>query len=109
LAITKDNVYTLPTLFKTYDTSDSFKDCTIWEVAKAILAATTFFPIIHCGRDGIEFIDAGFGYNNPCKVLLHSAQFTFPNCNIACALSIGTSLQTVVSIEDSRLSILDAL
>lgn len=37
------------------------------------------FTSIKCGLDGIEFIDAGFGYNNPCGVLLKEARQQFPN------------------------------
>jgi patatin-like phospholipase/acyl hydrolase len=109
LAITKDNVEARPTLFTTYDKSDSFKDCTIWQVARATSAATTFFKSIKCGRDEIEFIDAGFGYNNPCDVLLEEAERIFPNGKPSCVLSIGTGLGSVVTIRDDRLSILEAL
>ena len=109
LAITKANVDALPTLFRTYDTSDSLKDCAIWEVARATSAATTFFKSIKCGRDEVEFIDAGFGYNNPCEILFREAQSTFAGTEIGCILSIGTGIGGVVSIRDTRKSILDAL
>lgn len=108
LAITKDNVDALPTLFKTYDTSTSLDGCTIWQVARATSAATTFFKPIRVGRDEIEFIDAGFGYNNPCEVLIAEAQAQFPNRKMQ-VLSIGTGLGDVVSISDTRKSILKAL
>jgi patatin-like phospholipase/acyl hydrolase len=74
LAITKANIDTRPTLFTTYDSSAAFQDCTIWQVARATSAATTFFKSIELGRDKIEFIDAGFGYNNPCEVLIEEAE-----------------------------------
>ncbi|KAM0256538.1 hypothetical protein ACHAPA_012138 [Fusarium lateritium] len=109
LAITKDNVDALPTLFKTYDTSTSLDGCTIWQVARATSAATTFFKPIRVGRDDIEFIDAGFGYNNPCEVLIAEAQAQFPNRKKMQVLSIGTGLGDVVSIGDTRKSILKAL
>ena len=109
LAITKDNVDALPTLFRTYDTSDSLKDCAIWEVARATSAATTFFKSIKCGRDEIEFIDAGFGYNNPCEILLNEAKRALPDKDFGCILSLGTGIGGVVSIRDTRKSILDAL
>lgn len=108
LAITKDNVDALPTLFKTYDTSTSLDGCTIWQVARVTSAATTFFKPIRVGRDDIEFIDAGFGYNNPCEVLIAEAQAEFPNRKMQ-VLSIGTGLGDVVSIDDTRKSILKAL
>ncbi|CAJ0544308.1 Ff.00g035520.m01.CDS01 [Fusarium sp. VM40] len=109
LAITKDNVDALPTLFTTYDTSASLDGCTIWQVARATSAATTFFKPIRVGRDDIEFIDAGFGYNNPCEVLIAEAQAQFPNRKKMQVLSIGTGLGDVVSISDTRKSILKAL
>jgi patatin-like phospholipase/acyl hydrolase len=109
LAITKDNLDAPPTLFKTYDKSESLKDCAIWQVARATSAATTFFKSIKCGRDEIEFIDAGFGYNNPCDVLLDEAREIFPDSMPGCVLSIGTGLGGVVKIRDSRRSILNAL
>ena len=98
LAITKANVDALPTLFRTYDTSDSLKDCAIWEVARATSAATTFFKSIKCGRDEVEFIDAGFGYNNPCEILLSEAQSIFAGAEFGCILSIGTGIGGVVSV-----------
>ena len=109
LTITKDNVDTLPTLFKTYDTSEGFTNCKIWEVGRATSAATTFFKSMTCGRDNIEFIDAVFGYNNPCAILIREAQETFPDREFACILGIGTGLGGVVTIEDKRLAILNAL
>ncbi|KAL1972818.1 hypothetical protein VTN31DRAFT_6360 [Thermomyces dupontii] len=109
LAITKDNVDTLPTLFKTYDTSTAFSSCTIWQVARATSAATTFFKPIKLGRDEIEFIDAGFGCNNPCEILIDEGRRQFPERSQLRVLSIGTGLGDVVTIKDSRLSIIDAL
>lgn len=109
LAITKDNVDALPTLFRTYDTNDSLKDCAIWEVARATSAATTFFKSIKCGRDEIEFVDAGFGYNNPCEILLKEAQTALPDKDFNCIISVGTGIGGAVSIRNTRRSILDAL
>lgn len=109
LAITKDNLDTLPTLFKTYDTSTGLDGCTIWQVARATSAATTFFKPIRVGRDNVEFVDAGFGYNNPCEVLVSEAQKQFPGREQMRILSIGTGLGDVVGIGDARKSILKAL
>ncbi|KAF5682097.1 acyl transferase acyl hydrolase lysophospholipase [Fusarium denticulatum] len=109
LAITKDNVDTLPTLFKTYDTSAPLDGCTVWQVARATSAATTFFKPIQVGRDQITFIDAGFGYNNPCEYLIREAKDQFPGRDEMRVLSIGTGLGDVVSIKDTRASILRAL
>ena len=109
LAITKSDVSSVPTLFKSYGGTQSLKDCAIWEVARATSAATTFFRSIKCGRDEIEFIDAGFGYNNPCEILLQEAQAAFPNATFQSIVSIGTGLGGVVRIKDTRKSILEAL
>ena len=109
LAITKDNVEALPTLFRTYDDSSTgLWDCAVWEVARATSAATTFFKPIRVGRDDIEFIDAGLEYNNPCEVLMEEASRQFPGAAIK-VLSIGTGLGDVVAIKDRRQSILSAL
>ncbi|KAI0403728.1 acyl transferase/acyl hydrolase/lysophospholipase [Xylaria palmicola] len=109
LAITKANVDTRPTLFTTYDSSAAFQDCTIWQAARATSAAATFFKSIELGRDNVEFIDAAFGYNNPCEVLIEEAKKQFPGHGQLQVLSIGTGLGDVVTIEDSRGSILKAL
>ncbi|KAI1778195.1 acyl transferase/acyl hydrolase/lysophospholipase [Hypoxylon cercidicola] len=109
LAVTKENVDARPTLFKTYDTTSGFRDCTIWEVARATSAASTFFKPIRCGRDQIEFIDAAFGYNNPCEALIEEAQRQFPKGSHMNILSVGTGLGAVVTIKNTRLSILKTL
>lgn len=109
LAITKDNIDALPTLFKTYDTSTAFDSCTIWQVARATSAALTFFKPIKVGRDEIEFIDASFGCNNPCEILIEEGQRQFPERGQMRILSIGTGLGDVVTIKDHRFSIINAL
>lgn len=109
LAITKANIDATPTLFTTYDKSDAYNGCSIWQVARATSAATTFFKSITLGRDKVEFIDAGFGHNNPCEVLIEEAQRQFPNHSALQVLSIGTGLGSVVTIKDSRKAILSAL
>lgn len=85
------------------------KGCTIWQVARATSAATTFFKSIKVGRDGIEFIDAGFGYNNPCKVIVEEAKQQFPGRSRMQIISIGTGMGDVVEIKNTRRSILKAL
>ncbi|UQC77423.1 uncharacterized protein CLUP02_02891 [Colletotrichum lupini] len=109
LAITKDNVDALPTLFTTYDESTGFDGCPIWQVARATSAATTFFKPIRVGRDGVEFVDAGFGYNNPSEVLIEEARRQFPSHPQIRVLSIGTGLGDVVSIGSTRMGIIRAL
>ena len=39
LAMAKDDINALPTLFKPYDSSTVFESCTIWQVARATSAA----------------------------------------------------------------------
>ncbi|KAJ5553447.1 hypothetical protein N7494_002825 [Penicillium frequentans] len=109
LAITKSNVDAKPTLFETYDTSADLDECTIWQVARATSAATTFFKPIKVGRDAVEFIDAGFGYNNPCDELIKEARRVFPGHQELQVLSLGTGLGDVVNIKDTRMSIINAL
>lgn len=98
-----------PTLFKTYDRSNGFQECTIWEVALATSAATTFFKSAKIGRDGIEFVDAALGFNNPSEVLLQEAHQVFPEAQEMRLLSIGTGLGGIVSIRDTRTSIIGML
>ncbi|KAH8742904.1 acyl transferase/acyl hydrolase/lysophospholipase [Diaporthe sp. PMI_573] len=109
LAIRKANIGGRPELFKTYDTDIAFQDCCIWQVARATSAATTFFKSIQVGRDKIEFIDAGFGYNNPAEILIAEAERLFFGHDQLRILSIGTGLEKVVPIQNSRLVILKAL
>lgn len=78
-------------------------------MARATSAATTFFKPIRVGRDGIEFVDAGFGYNNPSEVLIEEAGRRFPGRDRMQVTSIGTGLGNVVSIGDTRISIINAL
>ncbi|KAL1888328.1 hypothetical protein Cpir12675_006217 [Ceratocystis pirilliformis] len=108
LAITKANVETLPTLFTTYDDSTSFSGSKIWEVARATSAAITFFKSIKVGRDEVEFIDAGFGHNNPCEALIEETKKEYPGREMT-ILSIGTGLGDVIEIKDKRISIIKAL
>ncbi|KAJ4402995.1 hypothetical protein N0V82_010717, partial [Gnomoniopsis sp. IMI 355080] len=109
LAATKNDVSAKPTLFKTYDMSSEFRDCHIWEVALATSAATTFFKSIKMGRDSIEFVDAALGFNNPSEILIQEAEHVFPNAQDIRLLSIGTGLGGVVSIRDTRTSIISML
>lgn len=96
-------------MLKSYDDAPSFRSCPIWQVARATSAATTFFKPIRIGRDEIEFIDAGFGYNNPCELLIAEAERIFPADRELKILSIGTGIGDVVAIKDRRLSIIKAL
>jgi len=52
-----------------------------------------------------EFIDAGMGYNNPVKELMHEAQTMHPRVGsiparkIDCVISIGTGKRAIIKIE----------
>jgi hypothetical protein len=108
IALTKDDAGAPPTKFRTYRIGDDLRESKIWEVARATSAATTFFPSIKV--QNIEFIDAGFGHhNNPSKVLIAEAKRVFKGEGCDCVLSVGTGLDGVISVENSRLSILNAL
>ncbi|KAH7136844.1 hypothetical protein B0J13DRAFT_506566 [Dactylonectria estremocensis] len=109
LAITEVNIDAPPTLFKTHDTSSDSNGCTIWQIARATSAATTFFKPIKVGQMQISYVDAGFGYNNPCDVLIREAEQQFPERKEMQILSIGTGLGDVVALDDTRKSILKAL
>ncbi|PHH54941.1 Vegetative incompatibility protein HET-E-1 [Ceratocystis fimbriata CBS 114723] len=107
LAMTKDNIETLPTLFKTYYVPGCLTGCRVWEVARATSAAVTLFDPIKLGRDKIEFINASYGHNNPCETLISEAEMQFPGRHMT-ILSIGTGVNDVVQINDSRSSVLEA-
>ncbi|KAL2886886.1 Vegetative incompatibility protein HET-E-1 [Ceratocystis lukuohia] len=108
LAMTKANIETRPTFLTTYDTPGHLTDCKVWQAARATSAAITLFDSIKLGRDGIEFIDASYGYNNPCEALIWEAERQFPGRPIM-ILSIGTGLDDVVEISDSRDFVVKAL
>lgn len=65
-------------------------DIPIWQVARATSAAPTYFkpPVI----DGLEYVDGGFGANNPCREIYEEVR-RMNNNSQSCAsiiLSIGT-------------------
>jgi hypothetical protein len=109
LAITMVNVNTEPTLFKTYDVEPAWKDCKIWEVVRATSATPTFFDPIRTGRDGIAFIDAGLGYNNPCEILRQEADKAIPGKQTSCIVSIGTGLKGAVNVSSKPFTLFRAL
>jgi hypothetical protein len=109
LAITMVNVNTEPTLFKTYDVEPAWKDCKIWEVVRATSATPTFFDPISTGRDGIAFIDAGLGYNNPCEILCKEADKVIPGRQTSCIVSIGTGLKGTVGVSSKPFTLFRAL
>lgn len=61
------------------------------------------------GHSGIEFVDAALGFNNPSEVLIQEAHRVFPQDQELCIVSIGTGLGGIVSIRDTRGSIIRML
>ena len=63
----------------------------IWEAARAATAAPVYFEPFDI--DGIKFVDAGVGYNNPSIAVYHEITTKIPEYSgqrIACFISIGT-------------------
>ncbi|PHH49543.1 Vegetative incompatibility protein HET-E-1 [Ceratocystis fimbriata CBS 114723] len=106
LAMTKVNLETSPTIFTTYGTSAGFGACKVWEIARAISTANASLSV-KVGRDEQEFVDAKYGYNNPCEVLIAEAKSEFPGREMI-ILSIGTGVGNVVEISHSKNSVLTA-
>ena len=65
-------------------------DIPIWQVARATSAAPTYFkpPVI----DGLEYVDGGFGANNPCAEIYEEVRRMNNNSRrcVSIILSIGT-------------------
>ena len=65
-------------------------DIPIWQVARATSAAPTYFkpPVI----DGLEYLDGGFGANNPCAEIYDEVRKMNNNSKscVSIILSIGT-------------------
>lgn len=61
------------------------------------------------GHSGIDFVDAALGFNNPSEVLIQEAHRVFPQNQELCLVSIGTGLGGIVSIRDTRGSIIRML
>ena len=69
---------------------DMAHDIPIWQVARATSAAPTYFkpPVI----DGLEYLDGGFGANNPCVEIYEEVRRMNNNSQrcVSIILSIGT-------------------
>lgn len=61
------------------------------------------------GRDDIEFVDATFGHNNPCEILIQEGRNRFPERRQMRILSIGTGHGNIITIENFPASIISAL
>lgn len=69
-------------------------NCQIWQVARATSAAPGFFPLAKV--DGREFLDGGFGTNNPSHEASMELSTMHPT-NYTCLVSIGSGKRQVVS------------
>ena len=100
-------------IFRTYSQTlasdnslpDPAIDCQIWEVARATSAVPDFFPPMTIGQT--NFIDGGFGTNNPARVALSEIQASrkvispyiqLPKILI---ISVGSGVRSQVSVSDS--------
>lgn len=86
-------------LFRTYGIRAGIENCSIVDACLATSAATTFFPPITI--NGVEYIDGGFGKNNPSEAALkelESKNWLSPMENaveeVGCFVSIGTGRPT---------------
>lgn len=78
-------------------------NCTIWEACRATSAAPSYFEPIKIGDDGEQemFVDGGLGYNNPVEQVLEEASRIFPGRKVACVVSVGTGVASVIAFPGS--------
>lgn len=102
----------LPYLFRTYDNLHKSEDAElqkwdrnpaqahdipIWQVARATAAAPTYFkPMV---IDGLEYLDGGFGANNPCLEAYDEVKKMNNNAKrcVQYILSVGTGKNNEIS------------
>lgn len=72
-------------------------DIPIWQVARAASAAPTYFEPLKI--DGLEYLDGGFGANNPCVEIYEEVRKMNNNSNSCAAiiLSVGTGKNNEMS------------
>ncbi|KAK1776794.1 hypothetical protein QBC45DRAFT_204478 [Copromyces sp. CBS 386.78] len=83
-----------PQRFRSYVSKHDkkYRDCKIWEAARATSAAPTYFGPIKIAHNGEEeeFIDAAIGFNNPISEVLNEAGLELdPSLEVGCILSLG--------------------
>lgn len=86
-------------LFRTYGIRASIENCSIIDACLATSAATTFFPPITI--NGVEYVDGGFGKNNPSEAALKELESTDwlspmedAMKEVGCFVSVGTGRPT---------------
>lgn len=86
-------------LFRTYGIRARIENCSIVDACLATSAATTFFPSIKI--DGVEYVDGGFGKNNPSEAALKElesdnwlSRMGDSVKEVGCFVSIGTGRPT---------------
>ena len=100
-----------PTALRTYTIGAQAPiPCTIWQAARATSAAPTFFKSVRFGVPPSAWVDAGFGFNNPARLVLNEAAKIWRDENdyfdrnrIGCLVSLGTGFPTVARLETGRL------
>ena len=82
-----------------YDTltADAFL-ASIWQAARATLAALTLFLLICI--NGIIYGDGGVGWNNPSEEAIAEARSIWFDRPIGCFISLGTGLKDAVQLID---------
>ena len=105
-----------PVRLRSYATIDSVdplsgSDCTIWQAARATLAASTFFDPIQIGRQ--DFVDGATGMNNPVEQVLEEAKLIWPDAiqkgRIQCLVSVGTGVADLKSFGDNLGQVVETL
>ncbi|EIW77236.1 FabD lysophospholipase-like protein [Coniophora puteana RWD-64-598 SS2] len=98
----KDNVAPgRPSLLRTYKVSrNAGPNCMLWEAARATTAHPGHYKPITIS-DGVvnhEYVDAGMGSNNPCRVLLDEAASVYPTRSLGAVVSIGTGRAQTIGV-----------
>jgi predicted acylesterase/phospholipase RssA len=93
-----------PVCFRTYVFRDRIDEepVKIWEALRATSAAPTYFDAITI--HDVEYVDGGFGCNNPSRVVYNEAKTIWPGREIDCILSIGTGMPKIQSIPNMDLT-----
>lgn len=108
-----------PTILRSYKSTKASQSSpaerlSIWQAARATSAAPTFFSPLQVTKNGTtyEYIDGGFGNNNPVELLLQEAsnmwcdihtQDMRPERDTGLLLSFGTGSADLNRVDDTKL------